>query len=136
MLKNYIKEILISIGAMATVFMFASIINPLIFDVNFFRMLVVMGVIITTSNYIFFGLKLVSRNGIINGVLQCSVMILSAIFLPMAFSILELSIPKIVWSTVAIAILYLVAQLIVIRLQKRNIEKINEKLKENEEQEK
>ena len=136
MLKVYIKEVLISIGAMATVFMFASIINSQIFDINFFRMLVVMGVIITTSNYIFFGLKLVSRNGIINGVLQCSVMILSAIFLPMAFSILELSIPKIVWSTVAIAILYLVAQIIVIRLQKRNIEKINEKLKENEEQEK
>lgn len=133
MLKVYIREVLISIGAMATVFMFASILNSQIFDINFFRMLIVMGFIITTSNHIFFGLKLVSHNGIINGVLQCSVMILTAIFLPMVFGILELSIPKIVWSTVAIAILYLIAQIIVFKLQKRNIEKINEKLKENEE---
>ena len=133
MLKVYIREVLISIGAMATVFMFASILNSQIFDINFFRMLIVMGFIITTSNHIFFGLKLVSHNGIINGVLQCSVMILTAIFLPMVFGILELSIPKIVWSTVVIAILYLIAQIIVFKLQKRNIEKINEKLKENEE---
>ena len=133
MLKVYIKEVLISIGAMATVFMFASIINSQIFDINFFRMLIVMGFIITTSNHIFFGLKLVSHNGIINGVLQCSVMVLSAIFLPMAFGILEFKIWRIVWTIVAISILYLVAQLIVIKLQKRSLEKINEKLKENEE---
>ena len=133
MLKSYVKEVLISIGAMATVFMFASILNSQIFDINFFRMLIVMGFIITTSNHIFFGLKLVSHNGIINGVLQCSVMILTAIFLPMVFGILELSIPKIVWSTVVIAILYLIAQIIVFKLQKRSLEKINEKLKENKE---
>ena len=133
MLKVYIKEVLISIGAMATVFMFASIINSQIFDINFFRMLIVMGFIITTSNHMFFGLKLVSHNGIINGVLQCSVMILAAIFLPMAFGILEFKIWRIVWTVVAISILYLVAQLIVIKLQKRSLEKINEKLKENEE---
>ena len=133
MLKTYIKEILISIGAMATVFMFASIINSQIFDIVFFRMLIVMGFIITTSNHIFFGLKLISHNGIINGVMQCSVMVLSAIFLPMAFGILEFKIWRIVWTVVAISILYLVAQLIVIKLQKRSLEKINEKLKENEE---
>lgn len=133
MLKVYIREVLISIGAMATVFMFASIINSQIFDINFFRMLIVMGFIITTSNHIFFGLKLVSHNGIINGVLQCSVMILAAIFLPMAFGILEFKIWRIVWTIVVISILYLVAQIIVIKLQKRNIKKINEKLKENEE---
>lgn len=133
MLKTYIKEILISIGAMATVFMFASIINSQIFDIDFFRMLIVMGFIITTSNHIFFGLKLISHNGIINGVLQCSVMVLSAIFLPMAFGILEFKIWRIVWTIVVISILYLVAQIIVIKLQKRSLEKINEKLKENEE---
>ena len=133
MLKTYIKEILISIGAMATVFMFASIINSQIFDIDFFRMLIVMGFIITTSNHIFFGLKLISHNGIINGVLQCSVMVLSAIFLPMAFGILEFKIWRIVWTVVAISILYLIAQIIVIKLQKRSLEKINEKLKENEE---
>lgn len=133
MLKTYIKEILISIGAMATVFMFASIINSQIFDIVFFRMLIVMGFIITTSNHIFFGLKLISHNGIINGVLQCSVMVLSAIFLPMAFGILEFKIWRIVWTIVVISILYLVAQIIVIKLQKRSLEKINEKLKENEE---
>lgn len=133
MLKVYIKEVLISIGAMATVFMFASIINSQIFDINFFRMLIVMGIIITTSNHIFFGLKLISHNGIINGVLQCSVMVLSAIFLPMAFGILEFKIWRIVWTIVVISILYLVAQIIVIKLQKRSLEKINEKLKENEE---
>ena len=133
MLKVYIREVLISIGAMATVFMFASILNSQIFDINFFRMLIVMGFIITTSNHIFFGLKLVSHNGIINGVLQCSVMVLSAIFLPMAFGILEFKIWRIVWTVVAISILYLIAQIIVIRLQKRSLEKINEKLKENEE---
>ena len=133
MLKVYIREVLISIGAMATVFMFASIINSQIFDINFFRMLIVMGIIITTSNHIFFGLKLVSHNGIINGVLQCSVMVLSAIFLPMAFGILEFKIWRIVWTIVVISILYLVAQIIVIKLQKRSLEKINEKLKENEE---
>ena len=133
MLKTYIKEILISIGAMATVFMFASIINSQIFDISFFRMLIVMGVIITTSNHIFFGLKLVSHNGIINGVMQCSVMVLSAIFLPMAFGILEFKIWRIVWTILVISILYLVAQIIVIKLQKRSLEKINEKLKENEE---
>ena len=133
MLKTYIKEVLISIGAMATVFMFASIINSQIFDINFFRMLIVMGFIITTSNHIFFGLKLISHNGIINGVLQCSVMVLSAIFLPMAFGILEFKIWRIVWTVVVISILYLIAQLIVIKLQKRSLEKINEKLKENEE---
>ena len=133
MLKVYIKEVLISIGAMATVFMFASIINSQIFDIDFFRMLIVMGFIITTSNHMFFGLKLVSHNGIINGVLQCSVMILAAIFLPMAFGILEFKIWRIVWTVVAISILYLIAQLIVIKLQKRSLEKINEKLKENEE---
>ena len=133
MLKVYIREVLISIGAMATVFMFASIINSQIFDINFFRMLIVMGIIITTSNHIFFGLKLISHNGIINGVLQCSVMVLSAIFLPMAFGILEFKIWRIVWTIVVISILYLVAQIIVIKLQKRSLEKINEKLKENEE---
>ena len=133
MLKTYIKEILISIGAMATVFMFASIINSQIFDIDFFRMLIVMGFIITTSNHIFFGLKLISHNGIINGVLQCSVMVLSAIFLPMAFGILEFKIWRIVWTIVVISILYLIAQIIVIKLQKRSLEKINEKLKENEE---
>jgi len=133
MLKTYIKEVLISIGAMATVFMFASIINSQIFDINFFRMLIVMGFIITTSNHIFFGLKLISHNGIINGVLQCSVMVLSAIFLPMVFGILEFKIWRIVWTVVVISILYLIAQLIVIKLQKRSLEKINEKLKENEE---
>ena len=133
MLKTYIKEVLISIGAMATVFMFASFINSQIFDINFFRMLIVMGFIITTSNHIFFGLKLISHNGIINGVLQCSVMVLSAIFLPMAFGILEFKIWRIVWTIVVISILYLVAQIIVIKLQKRSLEKINEKLKENEE---
>lgn len=133
MLKTYIKEILISIGAMATVFMFASIINSQIFDIVFFRMLIVMGFIITTSNHIFFGLKLISHNGIINGVMQCSVMVLSAIFLPMAFGILEFKIWRIVWTIVVISILYLVAQIIVIKLQKRSLEKINEKLKENEE---
>ena len=133
MLKTYIKEILISIGAMATVFMFASIINSQIFDIDFFRMLIVMGFIITTSNHIFFGLKLISHNGIINGVLQCSVMVLSAIFLPMAFGILEFKIWRIVWTIVVISILYLVAQINVIKLQKRSLEKINEKLKENEE---
>ena len=118
---------------MATVFMFASIINSQIFDINFFRMLIVMGFIITTSNHMFFGLKLVSHNGIINGVLQCSVMILAAIFLPMAFGISEFKIWRIVWTIVVISILYLVAQIIVIKLQKRSLEKINEKLKENEE---
>lgn len=133
MLKTYIKEILISIGAMATVFMFASIINSQIFDIVFFRMLIVMGFIITTSNHIFFGLKLISHNGIINGVMQCSVMVLSAIFLPMAFGILEFKIWRIVWTILVISILYLVAQIIVIKLQKRSLEKINEKLKENEE---
>ncbi|MBE6454764.1 MAG: hypothetical protein E7017_07810 [Alphaproteobacteria bacterium] len=133
MLKSYVKEVLISIGAMATVFMFASIINSQIFDINFFRMLIVMGFIITTSNHMFFGLKLVSHNGIINGVLQCSVMILAAIFLPMAFGISEFKIWRIVWTIVVISILYLVAQIIVIKLQKRSLEKINEKLKENEE---
>ncbi len=133
MLKVYIKEVLISIGAMATVFMLASIIDSQIFDINFFRMLIVMGFIITTSNHIFFGLKLISHNGIINGVLQCSVMVLSAIFLPMAFGILEFKIWRIIWTIVVISILYLVAQIIVIKLQKRNLEKINEKLKENEE---
>ena len=133
MLKTYIKEVLISIGAMATVFMFASFINSQIFDINFFRMLIVMGFIITTSNHIFFGLKLISHNGIINGVLQCSVMVLSAIFLPMAFGILEFKIWRIIWTVVVISILYLVAQIIVIKLQKRSLEKINEKLKENEE---
>ena len=133
MLKAYIKEVLISIGAMATVFMFASIINSQIFDIDFFRMLIVMGFIITTSNHIFFGLKLISHNGIINGVLQCSVMVLSAIFLPMVFGILEFKIWRIVWTVVVISILYLIAQLIVIKLQKRSLEKINEKLKENEE---
>ena len=133
MLKTYIKEILISIGAMATVFMFASIINSQIFDIVFFRMLIVMGFIITTSNHIFFGLKLISHNGIINVVMQCSVMVLSAIFLPMAFGILEFKIWRIVWTIVVISILYLVAQIIVIKLQKRSLEKINEKLKENEE---
>lgn len=133
MLKTYIKEILISIGAMATVFMFASIINSQIFDIVFFRMLIVMGFIITTSNHIFFGLKLISHNGIINGVMQCSVMVLSAIFLPMAFGILEFKIWRIVWTILVISILYLVAQIIVIRLQKRSLERINEKLKENEE---
>lgn len=133
MLKVYIREVLISIGAMATVFMFASILNSQIFDINFFRMLIVMGFIITTSNHIFFGLKLVSHNGIINGVLQCSVMILTAIFLPMVFGILEFKIWRIVWTIVVISILYLVAQIIVIKLQKRSLEKINEKLKENEE---
>ena len=133
MLKTYVKEILISIGAMATVFMFASIINSQIFDIVFFRMLIVMGFIITTSNHIFFGLKLISHNGIINGVMQCSVMVLSAIFLPMAFGILEFKIWRIVWTIVVISILYLVAQIIVIKLQKRSLEKINEKLKENEE---
>lgn len=133
MLKAYIKNVLISFGAMSAVFMFASFINTQIFDINFFRMLMVMGFIITTSNHIFFGLKLVSHNGIINGVLQCSVMILSAIFLPMAFGILEFKIWRIVWTVVIISILYLVAQIIVIKLQKRNLEKINKKLKENEE---
>ena len=133
MLKVYIREVLISIGAMATVFMFASILNSQIFDINFFRMLIVMGFIITTSNHIFFGLKLVSHNGIINGVLQCSVMVLSAIFLPMVFGILEFKIWRIVWTIVVISILYLIAQLIVIKLQKRSLEKINKKLKENEE---
>ncbi|MBQ7226182.1 MAG: hypothetical protein IJX02_06255 [Clostridia bacterium] len=133
MLKTYIKEVLISIGAMATVFMIASFINSQIFDIDFFRMLIVMGFIITTSNHIFFGLKLISHNGIINGVLQCSVMVLSAIFLPMAFGILEFKIWRIVWTVVIISILYLVAQIIVIKLQKRSLEKINEKLKENEE---
>lgn len=133
MLKVYIREVLISIGAMATVFMFASILNSQIFDINFFRMLIVMGFIITTSNHIFFGLKLVSHNGIINGVLQCSVMILTAIFLPMVFGILEFKIWRIVWTIVVISILYLVAQIIVIKLQKRSLEKINEKLKENKE---
>ena len=98
MLKAYIKNVLISFGAMSAVFMFASFINTQIFDINFFRMLMVMGFIITTSNHIFFGLKLVSHNGIINGVLQCSVMILSAIFLPMAFGILEFKIWRIVWT--------------------------------------
>ena len=133
MLKVYIREVLISIGAMATVFMFASILNSQIFDINFFRMLIVMGFIITTSNHIFFGLKIVSQNGIINGVLQCSVMILTAIFLPMVFGILEFKIWRIVWTIVVISILYLVAQIIVIKLQKRSLEKINEKLKENKE---
>lgn len=133
MLKTYIKEVLISIGAMATVFMFASIVNSQIFNIDFFRMLIVMGFIITTSNHIFFGLKLISHNGIINGVLQCSVMVLSAIFLPMAFGILEFKIWRIIWTVVIISILYLVAQIIVIKLQKRSLEKINEKLKENEE---
>ena len=133
MLKTYIKEVLISIGAMAMVFMVASFINSQIFDIDFFRMLIVMGFIITTSNHIFFGLKLVSHNGIINGVLQCSVMVLSAIFLPMAFGILEFKIWRIIWTVVVISILYLVAQIIVIKLQKRSLEKINEKLKENEE---
>jgi len=133
MLKSYVKEVLISIGAMAIVFMLASIINSKIFDMNFFRMLIVMGFIITTSNHIFFGLKLVSRNGIINGVLQCSVMVLSAIFLPMVFGILEFKIWRIVWTIVVISILYLVAQIVVNKLQKRSLEKINEKLKENKE---
>ena len=133
MLKVYIREVLISIGSMATVFLFASFINSQIFDIKFFRMLIVMGFVITTSNHIFFGLKLMSHNGIINGVLQCSVMVLSAIFLPMAFGILEFKIWRIVWTVVVISILYLVAQIIVIKLQKRSLEIINEKLKENEE---
>ena len=52
MLKAYIKNVLISFGAMSAVFMFASFINTQIFDINFFRMLMVMGFIITTSNHI------------------------------------------------------------------------------------
>ncbi len=134
MLKTYIKDLLIGEGATALLYMLASFISPQIFEINFFRMLITMIFIVSTSSFIFYGIKLVSNNAIINGILQGSVMILSAVFLPMAFNVLEFSLTRTIWTSISIAALYMVALLVAYKIQNHNLQKINEKLKENKEQ--
>ena len=131
MFKTYIRDLLVSEGATALLYMLASFISPQILEIIFFRMLITMIFIVSTSSFIFYGIKLVSNNAIINGILTGSVMILSAVFLPMAFNIFEFNLPRIIWTSVSIAVLYLVALFIAYKIQNRNLAKINEKLKEN-----
>ncbi|MBQ8545615.1 MAG: hypothetical protein IJ437_01605 [Clostridia bacterium] len=130
MLKRYIKNALISCGISAVIFFFASLFNKEIFDINFFRMLTSMLFINGSVGFVIYEF---SKNKILNCVLQGSVMIFTAVTLPMAFGILDFNLPRIISTIVVIGISYPVALLIAYKIQKANLKKINEKLSNNKE---
>lgn len=130
MLKRYIKTALISCGASAVIFFFASLFNQELFDVNFFRMLTTMLFINGSAGFVIYEF---SKNKILNCLLQASVMIFTAVTLPMAFGILEFSLPRLICTIVVIGISYPVALLVAYKIQNASLKKINEKLSNNRE---
>ena len=132
MLKQYLKEVAIGIGAVSLFYMLVTIISPSLFEINLFRMLITMSFILTTTSYILFGKKIISDSIIVNSILQLSAMLLSAIFLPMAFNLINWNIPRLIWTLVVISVLYIIATFLTYYIQRHNLQKINQILKENE----
>ena len=130
MLKRYFKNVLISLGCGALVFLISSLRNEQIFDINFFRMLSVMLFIIGSAGFFIYEF---SKNAILNAVLQTFVMVITAVIVPMAFGIVEYNLWGILSTIGAIAILYPTILFIVSKIQKNNLKKINEKLSKNKE---
>lgn len=130
MVKRYFKNVLISLGCGALVFLISSLRNEQIFDINFFRMLSVMLFIIGSAGFFIYEF---SKNAILNAVLQTFVMVITAVIVPMAFGIVEYNLWGILSTIGAIAMLYPTILFIVSKIQKNNLKKINEKLSKNKE---
>ena len=130
MVKRYFKNVLISLGCGALVFLISSLSNEQIFDINFFRMLSVMLFIIGSAGFFIYEF---SKNAVLNAVLQTFVMVITAVIVPMAFGIVEYNLIGILSTICAIAILYPTVLFVVSRIQKSNLKKINEKLSKNKE---
>lgn len=134
MLKEYLKEVAIGLGAVALFYMLVTVISSALFEINLFRLLITMSFIITTTGYFLFSKKIISDSMVVNSILQLSVMILTAIFLPMAFNLINWNFPRLIWTLAVISVLYIFATLLTYHIQKRNLQKINEKLSKNNEQ--
>ncbi len=134
MLKEYLKEVAIGLGSVALLYMLVTLINPSLFEINLFRLLITMSFIITTTSYFLFGKKIISDSMIVNSILQLSVMLLLAIFLPMAFNMISWNVPRLMWTLVAISVLYIATTALTYHIEKRNLQKINKKLSDNLEQ--
>lgn len=130
MLKGYIRTVLISLGCGAAIFFLASFTNEAVFNVNFFRMLETMLFIIGTTGFFIYSF---SKNKILNIIFQTVVMIASGIIVPMMFGIAEFNWAWIITTALGIGISYPIALLIVYKIQKSNLKKINEKLLKNQE---
>lgn len=133
MLKEYLKEITIGLGSVALLYMLATLISPSLFEINLFRLLITMSFILTTTNYFLFGKKIISDSMIVNTILQLSVMLFLAIFLPMAFKLINWNFPRLIWTLVVISVLYITATFLTYYIQKRNLQKINKILNEHKE---
>ncbi|MBQ4510450.1 MAG: hypothetical protein II984_06965 [Clostridia bacterium] len=131
MLKEYLKEVAIGLGAVALFYMLVTVISPNLFEINLFRLLITMSLILTTTSYFLFNKKIISDSMIINTALQLSVMIFLAIFLPMAFNLIKWNITRIIWTVAVISLLYILSTFLTYRIQKRNLQKINQKLSQN-----
>ena len=134
MLKEYLKEVAIGLGSVALFYMLVTVISPSLFEINLFRLLITMSFILTTTSYFLFSKKIISDSMIVNSILQLSSMLLLAIFLPMAFNLIKWNIPRLMWTLVAISVLYTVATALIYHIEKRNLQKINKKLSDNIEQ--
>ena len=132
MLKEYLKEVAIGLGAVALFYMLVTVISPNLFEINLFRLLITMSLILTTTSYFLFNKKIISDSMIVNTALQLSVMIFLAIFLPMAFNLIKWNITRIIWTVAVISLLYILSTFLTYRIQKRNLQKINQKLKTQE----
>lgn len=131
MLKEYLKEVAIGLGAVALFYMLVTVISPNLFEINLFRLLITMSLILTTTSYFLFNKKIISDSMIVNTALQLSVMIFLAIFLPMAFNLIKWNITRIIWTVAVISLLYILSTFLTYRIQKRNLQKINQKLSQN-----
>ena len=134
MLKEYLKEVAIGLGAVALFYMLVTVISPNLFEINLFRLLITMSLILTTTSYFLFNKKIISDSMIVNTALQLSVMIFLAIFLPMAFNLIKWNITRIIWTVAVISLLYILSTFLTYRIQKRNLQKINQKLIQNREE--
>ena len=131
MIKEYLKEVAIGLGAVALFYMLVTVISPNLFEINLFRLLITMSLILTTTSYFLFNKKIISDSMIVNTALQLSVMIFLAIFLPMAFNLIKWNITRIIWTVAVISLLYILSTFLTYRIQKRNLQKINQKLSQN-----
>ena len=131
MLKEYLKEVAVGLGSVALFYMLVTLISPQLFEINLFRLLITMSLVLTTTSYFLFSKKLISDSMIVNTVLQLSVMLFLAIFLPMAFNLINWNIPRLIWTVAAISVLYILSTFLTYRIQKRTLQKINQKLSQN-----
>ena len=131
MIKGYLKEVSIGLGSVALFYMIVTLISPNLFEINLFRLLITMSLILTTTSYFLFNKKIISDSMIVNTALQLSVMIFLAIFLPMAFNLIKWNITRIIWTVAVISLLYILSTFLTYRIQKRNLQKINQKLSQN-----